>query len=146
MNIESSKITHQLKGNCFSYDKSIHQQIHYKLLSTTTGKYNNSLYINEFINFLKIHVFQHSESNENENRFSKLNIPMLYLIFIIKNYEYPNFHSSDINNTNYRDKINELLKNIIRMDKDESYMEYAFDIIRYLYIYNLIANDKYISL
>ncbi|ORX41577.1 hypothetical protein BCR36DRAFT_375201 [Piromyces finnis] len=146
MNLDSSKITHQLKGNSFSYDKSIHQQIHYKLLSTTTGKYSNSLYVNEFIDFLKVHIFYRSDSNENENRFNKLNISMLYLIYIIKNYEYPKFHSNDINNPNYRGKINELLKDIMRMDNDESHMEYAFDIIRYLHIYNLIGNDKYVSL
>lgn len=145
MNLDSSKITHQLKGNLFSYDKNILQQINYKLLSTTTGKYNNSLYIKEFINFLIVHIF-HRCNAINKNRFNQLNISMIYVIFIIKNYEYPNFHSNDINNPDYKDKINELLRDIIRMDNDENYMNYAFDIIRYLYIYNLIANDKFIIL
>ncbi|ORX41437.1 hypothetical protein BCR36DRAFT_375350 [Piromyces finnis] len=144
MNSDPSRITHQLKGNSYSYDKSILQHIHYKLLSTTTGKYSNLLYIKEFINFLIIHIFHCNDFNGNENRFSKLNISMLYLIFIIKKYEYPNFDSNDIDNPDYRGKINELFRDIMRMDNDQNHTEYAFDIIRYLYIYNLIVNNKYI--
>ncbi|ORX42241.1 hypothetical protein BCR36DRAFT_374689 [Piromyces finnis] len=147
MSIDSIKITHQLKGKSNGYEKSILQQIQYKLISTTTGKYNNSLYIKEFLNFIKVHIInRNNNSNENEIRFSKLNMPMLYVIFIIKNYEFSNFNSENLDNPEYKNKVNELFKDIIGMNDNEDYIEYTLDIIRYLYIYNLIINDKYILL
>jgi len=36
---------------------------------------------------------------------------MLYMIFIIKKYIYPNFKEEDVSNEIYIDKIKELLKN-----------------------------------
>jgi len=146
MNSGSSKITHQLKRNNYSYDKSILQQVQYKLISNITGKYSNITYVNGFIDFLVQCVFNLSKSTQDENRFNQLNILMLYAIYIIKNYECPNFNIYDIKNPDYKNKINNLLIDILRIKDNESSNDYYFDILRYLYIYNLIANGKYINL
>jgi len=146
MNSDSSKITHQLKRNNYSYDKSILQQIQYKLISCITGNYSNVTYVNGFIDFLVQHIFYRGTSTQNENRFNQLNILMLYAIYIIKNYEYPNFNIVDINNPDYKTKINKLLIDILQIKDNENSTDYYFYILCYLYIYNLIVNDKYITL
>ena len=71
---------------------------------------------------------------------------MLYAIYIIKNYECPNFNNYNINNPEYKNKINKLLIDILRINDDESSIDYSFNILRYIYIYDLIVNDKYITL
>jgi len=146
MNSNSSKITHQLKKSNYNYNKSILQQIQYKLMSSITGKYSNVTYVNRFIDFLVQHIFHSTTSTHNENRFNQLNVLMLYVIYIIKKYECSNFNIDDIKNPNYKCKINELLTDIVRIKDNESSTDYSLDILRYLYIYNLIANDKYITL
>lgn len=142
----NSNITHQLKRNNFSFNKNILQQIQYKLISNATGKYSNITYVNGFLDFLMQHIFHRDTSTQSENRFNQLNILMLYAIYIIKNYEYTNFNMYNINKLEYRNKIDKLLIDILRIKDDESSIDYSFDILRYLYIYDLIVNDKYITL
>jgi len=146
MNCDSFKVTHQLKKNNYNYDKSILQQIQYKLISSITGKYSNITFINVFMDFLVQHIFYRATSTHDENRFNQLNISMLYVIFIIKNYECPNFNINSMNDPDCNNKINKLLIDILRIKDNESSIDYYFDILRYLYIYNLIVNDKYITL
>jgi len=146
MNSNSSKITHQLKRNNYSYNKSNLQQIQYKLISSITGKYSNITYVNGFLDFLVQHIFNRTNSTHSENRFNQLNILMIYAIYIIRNYECPNFNINDIKNPDYKSKINKLLNDILRIKENESCSDYYFDILRYLYIYDLIVNDKYITL
>ena len=146
MNSDFSKITHQLKRNNYNYDKSILQQIYCKLLSSITGKYSNVNYVNGFLDFLVQHIFNRTISTRSENRFNQLNILMIYVIYIIRNFEYPNFIPNDIKKPDYKSKINKLLIDIFRMKENEDCSDYYFDILRYLYIYNLIVDDKYITI
>jgi len=140
-----SNITHQLNKNSYTSNKSILQQIQYLLVSNVIGKYANSLYINEFINFLVLHIFSHNISTQNENRFNQLNIPMLYLIFIIKTYLFPNITENDIVNETYKNSIEELLKTIIQ-SYNHCYEDYYLVIVKYLSIYELIYNNKFFNL
>lgn len=141
--MKSLKLTHQVNKAEYSYSKSLLQQIHYRLNTTATGKYANSMYINEFITWLKLHILSRNISTQNENKFLQLNMKMLYSIFIIKKYIFPEFSTKNINNNIYVNEINKILKSLIPLYNDD-YEYYYYDITRYIVIYNLIKNDNYI--
>jgi len=143
MNPNFSNITHQLKKNSYSYNRNGIQQIHYKLNSSVTGKYSNPSYISQFVEFLIRHIFVNNISTESGNRFNNLNIYMLYMVYILKTYEFPEFNDANIFDINY-DCYWKGLFGEIMTSCNEEYSSCRFDLLRYLYIYNLICNNKFI--
>jgi len=135
---DNQQITVQLKTKSYGYDKSNLQQIQYKLISSVTGKYSNTVFLNGFFDLLTKRVFNPSISTNTEERFMQLNIFMLYVVHIIKTYEYPNFDEKNINNPKYKSKILELFRDILQIDNKKTYDDYSFDLLRYLTIYDQI--------
>jgi len=137
-----SNIIQQSKSNVFSYNNNTVQQIHLKLISCNMkGKYSNSMFFSQFIDFLIEHIFNQNLSIETENKLNQLNIPMVYMVYVLKTYEYPEFDNDKVFNTNYDKYWKELFNDIMTFCDD--YSLYRMDLLRYLYIYNLINENKY---
>ena len=135
-------ITHQLKPGSYNGSRSVLQNIEYSLTSTIKGKYADATYINGFIEFLTIHVFNQSASSMSEGHISQLHMPLLYAIFIIKNYVYKDFSISDIDSSDRHDEIKHIMNNMVQAFNDKC-EEHYFDIYRYLMLYDKISSDKY---
>jgi len=70
---------------------------------------------------------------------------MLYAIFILKNHLFPNFNPDDITSEKCKGPVEELLKQMLPgYGYQDCYEDYYFDILRYLTIYDIIRNDKFI--
>ncbi|ORX48892.1 hypothetical protein BCR36DRAFT_412903 [Piromyces finnis] len=140
-------ITYQTSGNNYSYGKSPFRQIQYYLTNRIIGKYSKSIFIDGFINFLTQHInysdISYDDEN-NENRFSNLNVKMLYFVYIIKTFEYPDLNENDLIDAEHKTVIKPIFEDILQIKDPENYEDYFLDIIRYLTIFDKIINDDFI--
>ncbi|ORX65993.1 hypothetical protein BCR32DRAFT_250568 [Anaeromyces robustus] len=122
----SIDIINKMKSNNYTYFQTTIQKLHFKLSNSIQGKYFNSIYISEFINFLKCHLFNYEISSEIEKRFNLLNIHMLYMIFVIKYYMFSNLKEEDVIKKKYVQKIKEFLSIFVK-EYNSSYEIYYLD-------------------
>ena len=132
----------QVKGKSYKSQQTLIQKIKHDLSNRVTGTFSSTAYISDFIAFLNLHIFNRSFDEIIERRFTQINMPMLYMLFILRNYICRDFSVDFVSNEKHVDIIKNLLKDFIR-EYNNNYEDYCRDIQRYIIMYNIIAQDNF---
>ncbi|KAG4094817.1 hypothetical protein H8356DRAFT_509492 [Neocallimastix lanati (nom. inval.)] len=139
---KNKNIIKQVKGKNYNSQQTLIQKIKHNLSNSVTGTFSGTIFISDFIDFLNLHIFNRSFDEIIEKRFTKLNIPMLYMIFIIRKYFFPNFSVDFVSNEKQVDIIKKLLKDFFK-ESNNNYEDYYMDVQRYNITYNIIVHDNF---
>ncbi|KAG4082122.1 hypothetical protein H8356DRAFT_1389034 [Neocallimastix lanati (nom. inval.)] len=140
---KNKNIINQVKGKSYNSQQTLIQKIKQNLSNSVTGTFSNTVFISDFIEFLNLHIFNRKFNEIIEKRFTKLNIPMLYMIFIIRKYYFQNFSENFVSNEKQVEIVKNLLKDFIK-EYNNNYEDYYMDIQRYNITYNIIVYDNFI--